>query len=383
MKNLILFVLPVALSSSLAAQPLKTKNVIIVTLDGLRWQELYRGADSALINSKYTDDKVAVQKQFWAATADERRKLLFPFIWSAVANDGQLYGNRDLGSRDEVANKFSLSYPGYNELFTGATDPHISSNNPVNNPNLNLLEFINKQKDFENKVAVFASWERFTQILNTKRSGLLVNAGYMDVNLPNINARLKYLNQIQRQAPHYLGDSTRIDFLTFEFAKEYLKQYQPRVLYLAFDETDEMAHAGYYKFYLDRAHQEDAFIQELWEYVQSNPFYKDKTTLIITCDHGRGDANLGNWREHGYFIAPHSEQTWFAVLGPDTQPLGEVKSGVITYHKQMAQTIAKMLDLDFKAWAGHDVGDAISGVTRMEWIGATRQPITDVQSSVK
>ncbi len=372
MKNLILLLLAAGLCTPLAAQPLKTKNVIIVTLDGLRWQEFYRGADSALINSKFTDDKPAVQKQFWAASVTDRRKLLFPFIWSTVVQDGQLYGNRDVGSRDEVANRYSLSYPGYNELFTGFPDPRINSNNAVCNPNINLLEYINQQKGFENKVAVFASWERFTQILNVKRSGLLVNAGFMDLNLPGMNDRIKYLDEMQRKAPHYLGDSTRIDFLTFEFAKEYLKQCQPRVLYLAFDETDEMAHAGYYKFYLDRAHQEDAYIQELWEYLQSNPVYKDKTTLIITCDHGRGDANLANWRDHGPFIAPHSEQTWFAILGPDTPSLGEMKSGAITYHKQLAQTIAKLLGLDFKAAAGHEVGDAISGVTGMQWLGAAR-----------
>jgi hypothetical protein len=289
-----------------------------------------------------------------------------------MVQNGQLYGNRDVGSKDEVANKYYLSYPGYNELFTGATDPRINSNNAVNNPNTNLLEYINKQKDFENKVAVFASWERFPQILNVKRSGLMVNAGYMNMKIPGMNDRMKYLNVLQHQAPHYLGDSTRIDFLTFEFAKEYLKQYQPRVLYLAFDETDEMAHAGYYKFYLDRAHEEDAYIKELWDYLQSNPAYKDKTTLIITCDHGRGDNGIGNWRDHGLFIAPHSEQTWFAVIGPDTPPLGEMKSGATTYHKQMAQTIAKLLGLDFKAAAGHEVGDAITGVTRMELLGATR-----------
>ncbi|MDB5111694.1 MAG: phosphoglyceromutase [Mucilaginibacter sp.] len=372
MKNIILILLAVVVNcSSLLAQSFKTKNVIIVTLDGLRWQELYRGADSALINSKYTDDKPAVRKQFWSAAATDRRKLLFPFIWSTVVQGGQLYGNRDLGSKDEVANPYYFSYPGYNELFTGFPDPHINSNGPVINPNVNVLEYINKQKEFENKVAVFASWERFPQILNAKRSGLLINAGYMNLNLPNMNARLKYLNEMQYKTPHYLGDSTRLDFLTFEFAKEYLKQYQPRVLYVAFDETDEMAHSGYYKFYLDRAHQEDAYIQELWEYLQSNPVYKDKTTLIITCDHGRGDVT-SSWRNHGSFIAPHSEQTWFGVLGPDTPSLGEMKLSETTYHKQLAQTIAKLLGLDFKAAAGHEVGEAINSVTGIEWLGASR-----------
>jgi len=372
MKKITLILLACCCCLQLLSQPLKTKNVIIVTLDGLRWQEIFRGADSALINSTYTDDKAGAQKHFWATSANARRDMLFPFLWSTVVQNGQIYGNRDLGSKDEVANKSYLSYPGYNELLTGYPDPGIKSNNPLANPNVNLLEYINQQAGFAGKVAVFASWERFPDILNVKRSGLLVNAGFMDLNLPKNNDRIKYLNDLQHKAPHYLGDSTRLDFLTFEFAKEYLEQYQPKVLYLAFDETDEMAHGGFYKFYLDRAHQEDEYIQQLWEYVQSSPVYKDKTTLLITCDHGRGDGALANWRNHGFFIAPHSEQTWFAVMGPDTPASGEMKAGVTTHHDQLAQTISKLLGLDFKAAAGHDVGAPINGVTIMPWLGAAR-----------
>jgi hypothetical protein len=371
MKKIVLAILVLGIALVTQAQDYKTENIVIVTLDGLRWQEVYRGADSSIINSKYTDNKAAVQQHYWRETAEDRRKTLFPFLWSTVIQHGQLYGDRDIGGRDEVANKYFFSYPGYNELFTGFPDPRMNTNNAITNPNVNLLEFLNKQKGFENSVAVFASWERFPQILNAKRSGLLINAGYMDMNAPGMNDRFKYLNELQHKAPHYLGDSTRLDFLTNEFALTYLKQYQPRVLYIAFDETDEMGHIGNYAFYLDRAHQADSFIQQLWEYLQTNPAYKNKTTLIITCDHGRGDT-VANWRNHGAFIAPHSEQTWFAVLGPDTPPMGEVRPAEITYHKQLAQTIAGLLGFDFKAAAGHDVGNPIRSVTTLPLLGLAR-----------
>ena len=347
--------------TGLYAQNHKTKNVIIITLDGFRWQELYRGADSALINANYTEDKDEVRKKYWAATPQERRKLLMPFFWSVLEKQGQLYGNRDLGNKDEVTNPYHFSYPGYNEIFTGFPDVRMNTNDPITNPNMNVLEFINKQKGFENKVAIFSSWERFPQILNGKRSGLFINAGYMDFTSPDASERLKYLNEIQHEAPYYLGDSTRVDFLTYEFGKQYLKQYKPRVLYIAFDETDDMAHAGMYKFYLDRANQEDGFIKELWDYLQSDPQYKDNTTLIITCDHGRGEIPLDKWRDHGSDVVG-SEQTWFAVIGPDSAPKGEVNTQTTTYHKQLAQTISNLLGFDFKAVAGHEVGNAIETV---------------------
>jgi hypothetical protein len=365
MKKLLLMALILGAALQIKAQDYKTNNIVIVTIDGLRWQEVFRGADSTLIKSKYTDNKPAVEKQYWTKDEGTRRQILFPFLWSTVVRKGQLYGNRDAGNRDEVANRYFFSYPGYSELFTGFADPRMNSNNAISNPNTNVFEFLNKQKGLENKVAVFSSWERFTQILMPKRSGLMVNAGYMDLTNPNLNDHLHSLNQLQHKVPHYLGDSTRTDSMTYAIAREYMKQYQPRVMYLAFDETDEFAHQGKHNLYLEHAHQADQFIKQLWDDIQSNPFYKDKTTLIITCDHGRGDTNADTWRNHGMIIAPHSEQTWFAVMGPDTPAMGEMGPGNTTYHKQLAQTIAGLLGFDFKAAAGHEVADPIRSVTRV------------------
>src|ERR1700748_1800648 len=207
MKKLLLTALVIGAALQMQAQDYKTNNIVIVTIDGLRWQEVFRGADSTIIKSKYTDDKAAVEKQYWTKDAGERRQTLFPFLWNTLVKKGQLYGNRDAGSRDEVANRYFFSYPGDSELFTGYADPRINTNNAIINPNTNVFEFLNKQRGLENKVAVFASWERFTQILMPQRSGLMVNAGYMALKNQNLSDRLKFLNEAQHQAPHYLGDS--------------------------------------------------------------------------------------------------------------------------------------------------------------------------------
>jgi len=363
MKKLLLAIAIAGVFTQANAQVHKTKNLIVVTLDGMRWQEVYRGADSALLNSNFTDDKADVKKKYWADAAEDRRKLLFPFFWSVVSTQGQLYGNRDLGNKDELANQYRFSYPGYNEIFTGFPDVRMNTNDPITNPNMNVLEYINKQKGFEGKVIAFSSWERFPQILNVNRSGLPVYSGYSDLKNTDANARLKYLNELQHHVPHYLGDSTRLDFITFEYSKEYIKQYKPRVLFMAFDETDDMAHEGNYKLYLERARQEDGFIKELWNMLQNDPFYKNNTTLLITTDHGRGETPLAGWKGHGADV-PGAEQTWFAVIGPDTPPTGEVKTATTTYHKQLAQTMAQLLGFDFKKNAGHEAGDAIGTVIK-------------------
>src|SRR6201996_4073810 len=97
-----------------AQQPASAQNVVIFLMDGYRWQELYRGADSSLIfDNKYSHtDSAYTLKRYWAADMAARRQLLIPFVWTTVVKQGQLYGNRDLGSMVNVRNKFQFSYPG-------------------------------------------------------------------------------------------------------------------------------------------------------------------------------------------------------------------------------------------------------------------------------
>jgi arylsulfatase A-like enzyme len=113
---------------------------------------------------------------------------------------------------------------------------------------------------------------------------------------------------------------------------------------LSFDETDDFAHEGRYDLYLNSANYTDGFIKELWQWVQSQNEYKDKTTLLITVDHGRGIGDMG-WRDHGA-KTEHSNETWFAIIGPDTPAAGELHKGQY-YNSQYAQTIASLLGVTY------------------------------------
>ncbi|MBE7176327.1 MAG: alkaline phosphatase family protein [Mucilaginibacter polytrichastri] len=349
------------LAQPVFAQQHKTQNLVLVTLDGFRWQEVFRGADSMLSSSAaFTPDTADIRQKFWAKTAQERRKKLLPFFWETLASGGQLYGNRDLGNKEEVANPYRFSYPGYNELLTGFPDVRVNSNDKVDNPNVNVLEFLNKQKGFSGKVAAFSSWDVFPWILNVKRSGLPVNSGIMDL-ADNGNAQIALLNTLQKEMLSPVGDEVRPDVLTFQLAKQYMISKKPRVTYIAFDETDDYAHGGQYGYYLKQAQKEDRMIADLWSYIQSDPFYRDKTTLIVTCDHGRGEQPADAWKNHGEKVNG-AGQTWFAVIGPDTPADGEIKTQTTVYHKQLAQTISELLGFDFSRSAGHETGKAVRTV---------------------
>ncbi len=334
----------------------KTENVIIVTLDGMRWQEVFGGADSALLkNKKYTKDSIGTRNKFWLDDVVERRKKLFPFLWNIVANNGQIHGNRKVGSKVNVANKYLFSYPGYNEILTGYPDTAINSNNKVLNNNINVLEFINQQKNYAGKVVAFSTWDVFPYIINKWRSGIYVNADTDTLRFNNKNLQL--INDMQLLTAKPID--VRPDLLTYFAAREYLKAYQPKVLYLAFDETDDFAHEGEYDQYLKSAHAQDAMIKDLWNTIETNPYYKNKTTLLITCDHGRGDYIKDNWRHHGQAF-PESGQTWFAIMGPNIKATGEATAEEQIYQNQYAATIANLLGLHFLP--NHPVGQPIQAV---------------------
>ena len=329
-------------SSSLHQLPIAA-NIFIITIDGFRWQEVFKGADSVIINSeKYTPDMATIKAMYWANTAEERRKKLMPFFWNVLAPKGQVFGNRAYDNKVNVANLYSLSYPGYNEIFTGNTDVSLSSNKKKNNPNINVLEYLDSKPSFKGKVAVFTSWDVFPYILNEERNNLTVNSGYTAMNEKSEQQQI--INTVQTEAV-YDKTATRYDQLTFLTAKEYIKQHHPRVLYLGLGETDEFAHQGRYDLYLAQANQVDKMIAELWHWVQTTPGYKDNTTFIITTDHGRG-SKTSRWTSHGEYITG-SSQTWLAVIGPGIQPAGEIKEDQQLYQQQLAQTIAHILGEDF------------------------------------
>lgn len=357
MKYLYLPIISLLISAVVFAQKKPvTENVIIVTLDGMRWHEVFKGVDPALMNdSVFTRDKEEMKNNFWAETVEERRKKLFPFLWSTVETKGSLFGNRKYNNNVDNANPYWFSYPGYNEIFTGYPDTAVNSNDKILNKNENVLEFINKQKGFTGKVAAFSTWDVFPYILNAKRSGVYVNA---DVDSLHFNTpELKLINDMQFLTTRPIG--VRPDVFTYFAAREYLKKYKPKVLYIAFDETDDFAHAGMYDQYLKSAHAEDAMIADLWKTVQSINQYKDKSTLIITCDHGRGDKIKANWQHHGEKIED-AHEIWMAVISPDVKPGGEQKEDIQLYQKQFAATIAALLG--FKFTANHPVAEPLASI---------------------
>jgi hypothetical protein len=322
----------------LFAQDLKTKNIIIVTIDGFRWTELFDGAQENILGKeKYVKDE-RVRSIFGGEKPAEKRTRLMPFMWDVVAKQGQLYGNRHFKNRVNCANNRLLSYPGYSEMFVGYPEKKITSNDAKINPNATVFDHIQLHEGFEKEVVAFATWDVFPYILREGMSSIHVNAG-SDIAVGNISSEEKKLNEFMN------GGSKRDDGFTFGYAFEYLKREKPRVTFIGFDETDYNAHLGKYDSYLRSANEIDSMLNRLWTWVQSDPNYKDQTTLFITTDHGRGHGKH-TWTNHRLF-ARGSRHIWFAVMGPDTPAFGELRFKGKYYQKQIARTVAAFLGIRY------------------------------------
>jgi len=333
-------------SPALLAQG-RTQHVILVTLDGARHQEIFGGLDREILQSsigKTPVESTAAYKKFWAATAEERRKKLMPFFWGTLMAQGSIAGNPSTGSAARITNTHRFSYPGYSEILTGqAFDTQIKSNDLIQNPNETVLEFVRRKRDLpKSQVAAFASWGVFSGIAEHTPGAITINAGMQRWESPD--PLLRQINDLQFEVlPPW--DMIRHDTFTFRLAMAYLKTQKPRMMYLALDETDDWAHDGKYSLVLDTLARTDAQLRELWEWIESDPQYRGRTTIILTSDHGRG-RTIADWRSHGKDIEG-AQDIWIAMAGPDSPRRGEWKNTEPVFQNQIAATIARFFGLDF------------------------------------
>ncbi len=347
MKQLVVILIVCAFitSFSIQAQETNSPKVVLITLDGFRWQELFTGADPLLVsNEEFVHDTTDLKEKFWKENPEDRREALMPFFWKEVSKMGQIHGNRTLGSKVDLTNKMWFSYPGYNEILTGkADDARIESNDKIPNPNTTILEIANNDLKYKGKVAAFGSWDVFPYIVNEERSGVPVNAGFEIAEGNNLTERETFLNQLQPIIPSPWG-SVRLDAFTHYYALEKMKKDHPEFVYIAYGETDDFAHDGDYGAYLKSANATDTMIKELWDFTQNDPFYKNNTLFIITTDHGRGTDPLETWKGHGSDVKG-AGSVWMVLFGKGVASKGEISQDEQLYTNQIAPTVLEVLSI--------------------------------------
>jgi hypothetical protein len=349
-KHIFLLLIFTCTFSPIFAQTKDDHRVIVITTDGYRWQELFHGIDTSIVKVKRFSkgDSARLIAQYWSNDLNERRKKLMPFFWGELVNKGQLHGNRDAGSLVDNSNPYWFSYPGYSEILTGQVDIAVNSNDYKPNPHTNFFEFLNKLPAYKGRVAAFAAWDAFDRILNEKRAGFPVVNGFDSYPALEKDAESKLIAKMLKETFKPFGTAESLDIFTHYKALHYLKTNKPKALFISYGETDEFAHEGAYNHYLDAAHQFDAWVGEIWNFVNTDPDYKGKTTLLITTDHGRGDAIKSQWTSHGEKVKD-CFGIWYAMIGKNVPSSGETKSTEQVYQKDLIHKLSSAMGLKFNS----------------------------------
>jgi hypothetical protein len=308
------------------------RRAILVVIDGVRWQEVFRGADCALMTKgQGVEDTLALRSAFCRGTRDSARTALMPFLWGVVAKQGVLLGDRDRGEDAHIGNTMKFSYPGYNEILTGVPDPRIDKNDFGPNPNVTIFETLARSRKFRGEVRAWGTWDVFDAIFNEPRAGFPVRSGW-EVPFPGprdaVEAELDALWATTTRQWSYMPPDAFLQRAVLQS----IRKDHPRALYVGFGEPDEWAHARRYDNYLTSLHAADGYLRELWEAVQANGRYKGITSLIVVTDHGRGRTD-STWTDHGREVEG-AEEIWVGVLpgggfGYAPSPLAQVSSPFI------------------------------------------------------
>jgi hypothetical protein len=326
-----------------------------------RIQEIFDGMDPLLAKHseslEYSDIERA-RERYWRDTPELRREALMPFFWGTLASQGVVLGNRAKGSSVKVRSAVLWSSPGYAEILTGEPQPDIVDNSLVRYPHRTILEHVREALDLEmHEVAQFGSWDGFKTIAASRDGAFFMNGAHEAVPRSLSSPEMDCLAELR---PKIMGlwEESANDVMSFRLASAYLKKNRPRLMWFAFGQSDDWAHADRYDRLLDYLHLVDGMLKDLWETLQASEVYRDTTTLVITTDHGRGLTGK-DWVEHDASI-PGSDDIWVAVIGPDTPDVGEVSPAPIVYQADVAATVLQFFDLDYKEF-NPEAGPPIPG----------------------
>lgn len=302
------------------------QNVILVTLDGVRWQEVFGGVDPRL-----------AEEARLPRSAIEGVRDLLPGMHRLFFEGGTVLGDPRLPGGIAASGPHFVSLPGYLEILTGEVS---GCRNNDCKPSLarTLADDVGKLPAVRREqVAVFASWEMLSGVAaapreapGASRAGALVDAG-----------RSKH-----DPAPAFPGiEGYRPDRGTAALAIAHLLQHRPRFLWVALGDTDEWAHRSDYRGYLEALRFADRFVEELCMHLGEMGAYGERTALLVTTDHGRDES----FHAHG---GPGSGRVWLMARGGGIPRRGVIGTRRQRHLRDLAPTVQSLLRLPVRGCSG-------------------------------
>ncbi len=309
-----------------------SRTVVLVALDGVRWQDVFEGVDGALADRYHVP-------------AEERLDAthLLPNLSRLMTTDGAAVGAPGAGAPMEASGPNFVSLPGYMELLTGRSDSGCTSNDCSRVPFSTVAEDV--VRDGLGTAAIITSWEEIDRaaaaypghvLATTGRHGGAGRAAFL------ADPAISHLMDLGARASAEPGhDDFRPDVYTAAIARVFLASAKPAFLFVGLGETDEYGHRDDYRGYLRALREADTEIGYLDETVSWLNATGHPATLFVTTDHGRSNAFTSHGREY-----PESARVWLVASGAGIEARGRVTSFRRRHLSDVSQTIRSVIGID-------------------------------------
>lgn len=308
-----------------AVEPALAERVIVVTLDGVRWQEVFGGVDADLARSAGLPRGALVGAP-----------LLVPNLYAWFFRGGTVLGSPAEGGGFSPSGPHYVSLPAYLELASGGPTPCFSNDCGVEPAWTFFEEVAERLGKGREDVAIIASWEKIASAgWSRPSSKMTLDAGRADGD----------------RMPAWPGSGGyRPDHYTHARAMDHLAKHAPKLLWVALGDTDEWAHRHDYRGYLASLRSADAALGELMTHLAESGALAT-TMVLVTTDHGRDS----NFADHG---GKASAATWLAARGGPVAAHGMVPVSRPRHLGDVAPTVLHVLGLPPQACL--DCGEPLS-----------------------
>ncbi|MDB4938355.1 MAG: hypothetical protein JWP87_5327 [Labilithrix sp.] len=264
----------VATESTAPAPALTDAHVVVVTIDGVRWQDVFAPALRAELEG--------------AQRGPGDLGALMPRTRALVAAQGVALGAGGDGCGIvQTASAANISLPGYLEIFSGHATTCTSNDCDRTTAPTVLDEAVRAGLG---PVASISSWPQIDRAVSRGDSGVLVSAGRFEwpAERPAGSAFAALLDAADAADPFPSTGNYRPDRFTAPIALQYFREHSPALFHVGLVDADEWAHRDDLVAYANALREADAVIGQLADAIAESEA-RDRTTVIVTTDHGRND----------------------------------------------------------------------------------------------
>ena len=338
-------VLPLA-NRGAPARPTSDGRIVLVTIDGVRAEDVFDGADPTLRPGSHVESFAKPEN-------------VMPRTHRLVETRGVALGaDRPGCGVVRTASGANVSLPGYLEIFTGrktrCRDNHC--------PRTELPTVLDEAAEAGlAPVASIGSWEILDRAASRTGAPVLVAEGsqrWPDAR-PLESASLEELVLAGEHADAFPGAGKyRPDALTSAIALEYLRSDAPPVLHVGLGDADEYGHRNDYPAYLGAIAAADAFLGKVADTLDGMGDVGARTTVIVTTDHGRNK----DFQHHGA-LSMTSARTFVIAFGARVASRGVVCPSRDVTLADIAPTIRVLVGLspDTSPDSGRPIQEIVGG----------------------